>query len=101
MEQSDVKEGFLCPICMQDLRTPTNLSSHFEEVHSEDKDVLKQVRSIFGKAKKKILKSDIASPTAQTVVDEDTNSQAVVVSHGTPWSGGIDLAAWPDQMTGK
>lgn len=53
---SDVREGFLCPMCMKDLGTVSMLQDHFEEEHSnEDKDVLQHLRGLFGKAKKKIL----------------------------------------------
>lgn len=41
----EVREGFLCPMCMKDLGTVTQLQGHFEEEHSaEDKDVLRQLR---------------------------------------------------------
>nr|CAH7759468.1 unnamed protein product [Callosobruchus chinensis] len=45
-------EGFLCPKCMKDLRSPQNLISHFESSHSEEQDLLKSIKSIYGKAKK-------------------------------------------------
>lgn len=42
---AEVREGFLCPMCMKDLETVTMLQGHFEEEHSnEDKDVLQQLR---------------------------------------------------------
>ena len=41
----DVREGFLCPICMQDLRSFHKLQNHFETSHSaEDKAVLDQIK---------------------------------------------------------
>ena len=41
----EVREGFLCPMCMKDLGTVSMLQEHFEEEHSnEDKDVLQQLR---------------------------------------------------------
>lgn len=43
--EPEVREGFLCPMCMKDLGTVTQLQGHFEEAHSEeDKDVLQQLR---------------------------------------------------------
>lgn len=43
----DIIEGFLCPICMKDLGTVTQLQGHFEEEHSsEDKDVLNQLKGM-------------------------------------------------------
>jgi rabenosyn-5 len=41
----EIREGFLCPICMQDFGTVLQLQNHFEEAHSEeDKDVLQSVK---------------------------------------------------------
>ncbi|KAL1514244.1 hypothetical protein ABEB36_003531 [Hypothenemus hampei] len=57
-DTNDIQEGFLCPICHKDLRSPSNLIAHFQDLHSEEQDVLKSLRSIYGKAKKKILKLD-------------------------------------------
>ncbi len=40
-----VKEGFICPICMQDFHTTYQLTSHFEDVHkNEDNAKLQQVK---------------------------------------------------------
>ncbi|XP_015127784.1 rabenosyn-5 isoform X2 [Diachasma alloeum] len=57
-ENGDVIEGFICPICMTDLKTPSQLTKHFEEVHNDDPEILKSLKDLFGKAKKKILKQD-------------------------------------------
>lgn len=40
--ESRIREGFICPICMEDLATDDQLLLHFEEAHDteEDKDVL-------------------------------------------------------------
>lgn len=44
---ADIIEGFLCPICMKDLGTVTQLQSHFEEEHSsEDKAVFQQLKGL-------------------------------------------------------
>ncbi|XP_050300672.1 rabenosyn-5 [Anthonomus grandis grandis] len=51
-----IKEGFICPICIKDFRTPNNLLSHFQDQHSEEQDLLKSIKEIYGKAKKRILK---------------------------------------------
>jgi len=95
----EIKEGFLCPICLKDLKSPTHLSSHFEEFHEEDKDVLQQLRNVFGKAKQKILQRPVEirseSPN-QTSIDQASS----FVSHGTPGSGGIDIALWETQQPG-
>ena len=44
---ADIIEGFLCPICMKDLGTVSQLQGHFEEAHStEDKAVLQSIRGL-------------------------------------------------------
>ncbi|ESO10047.1 hypothetical protein HELRODRAFT_167891 [Helobdella robusta] len=55
-----VLEGFICPICFQDLGSLYNLTDHFELTHNseEDKALLFQIKGIFGKAKKKLLRKD-------------------------------------------
>lgn len=48
--ESEILEGFLCPICRQDLRTPDRLTLHVEKDHSEeDQDVLQTFKDIFTK----------------------------------------------------
>ena len=56
---SEMKEGFLCPICMNDLGDVIQLQVHFEEKHSkEDPVFLQNLKDLFGKAKKKILNDE-------------------------------------------
>ena len=44
----DVKEGFLCPICMADLGDVIQLQVHFDEDHSkEDPAVVKNIKDFF------------------------------------------------------
>ncbi|XP_063797303.1 rabenosyn-5 [Pseudophryne corroboree] len=61
-EQGEVREGFLCPLCLKDLQSFYQLHSHYEEEHSsEDRDVkgqLKNLVQIAKKAKDKLLKKD-------------------------------------------
>ncbi|GBP40939.1 Rabenosyn-5 [Eumeta japonica] len=48
-----ILEGFLCPICKADLKSASQLTSHFETLHEEDVDVLKPFKDfILGTAKK-------------------------------------------------
>lgn len=96
--EEDIREGFLCPICLKDLKSPTNLASHFEDFHADDKAVLQQLRSVFGKAKRKLLKQDDSLP--KDAID-GLDPTPGVVSHGTPGSGGIDLALWETQTLGS
>ncbi|XP_042347497.1 rabenosyn-5 [Plectropomus leopardus] len=59
---SEVKEGFLCPLCLKDLQSISQLQGHYEEEHSgDDHHVRGQLRSLVLKAKKakdKLLKRD-------------------------------------------
>ncbi|XP_075688540.1 rabenosyn-5 [Rhinoderma darwinii] len=61
-EQGEVREGFLCPLCLKDLQSFYQLQCHYEEEHSsEDRDVkgqLKNLVQIAKKAKNKLLKKD-------------------------------------------
>ncbi|CAK1545128.1 unnamed protein product [Leptosia nina] len=54
----EILEGFLCPICKADLKSATQLTSHFESQHEEEQDLLRSLKDIFGKAKKIILNAD-------------------------------------------
>lgn len=48
-------EGFLCPMCKVDLKTPDRLTAHFEAEHSEqDQDLMQSFRGILLTATKKI-----------------------------------------------
>ncbi|XP_001606370.1 rabenosyn-5 isoform X1 [Nasonia vitripennis] len=58
MAEPGPMEGFICPICMTDFKTPTLLTKHFEEEHKDDPEILKSLKDLFGLAKKKILKQD-------------------------------------------
>ncbi|KAL3287243.1 hypothetical protein HHI36_001719 [Cryptolaemus montrouzieri] len=55
-EANTFREGFLCPVCHKDLRSPQKLITHFQDSHSEEQDILKSIKEFYGKAKKKILK---------------------------------------------
>uniref|UniRef100_A0A8C8ZAV6 C2H2-type domain-containing protein n=1 Tax=Prolemur simus TaxID=1328070 RepID=A0A8C8ZAV6_PROSS len=45
-DPGDVREGFLCPLCLKDLQSFYQLQSHYEEEHSgEDRDVKGQIKS--------------------------------------------------------
>lgn len=57
-KDDEILEGFLCPICKADLKSASQLTSHFESLHQEEQDVLKSLKDIFGKAKKIILNNN-------------------------------------------
>ena len=53
MANSEVREGFLCPVCMKDLGGIADLQEHFEEEHpQEDKAVIQQLKGILPSPKK-------------------------------------------------
>ncbi|XP_034287468.1 rabenosyn-5 [Pantherophis guttatus] len=60
-DPGEVREGFLCPLCLKDLQSFQQLQSHYEEHSSEDRDVKGQLKSLVQKAKKaknKLLRRD-------------------------------------------
>ncbi|XP_046400318.1 rabenosyn-5 [Ischnura elegans] len=84
----EILEGFICPICKKDLVTAILLSTHFQEEHNEDQDVLRSLKDLFGKAKKKILKQDSpehesGSSPSQTPNQYRTRSSALYSSYQT------------------
>lgn len=52
----DVLEGFLCPICKEDLKSSDRLTAHFDNAHpdDDDQDLLKSFKDIFITAKNAI-----------------------------------------------
>lgn len=60
-DPGEVREGFLCPLCLKDLQSFYQLQSHYEEEHSEDRDVKGQIKNLVQKARKaknKLLKRE-------------------------------------------
>lgn len=95
MEGGDIREGFLCPMCLKDLRSASLLQKHFEESHSDDKDTLRQIRGMFGKAKRKIL---------DKIESTETDGAFAGVEDGAPEgpvSRGVDPFLWDHQEFGK
>ncbi|XP_041497085.1 rabenosyn-5 isoform X2 [Microtus oregoni] len=70
-DPGEVREGFLCPLCLKDLQSFYQLQSHYEDEHSEDRDVKGQIKNLVQKARKaknKLLKregDDRVEPGAQ------------------------------------
>lgn len=58
VESSEIVEGFICPICKSDEKKLEKLLQHFEEKHSEEKDLVQSFRNVFKIAKNKILNID-------------------------------------------
>uniref|UniRef100_A0A8C4Y0A5 Rabenosyn, RAB effector n=1 Tax=Gopherus evgoodei TaxID=1825980 RepID=A0A8C4Y0A5_9SAUR len=90
----EVREGFLCPLCLKDLQSFYQLQSHYEEEHSsEDRDVKGQLRNLVQKAKKakkKLLKREGDDRT-------DTGAQERYESFSY---GGVDPYMWEPQELG-
>ena len=42
MDGSDVKEGFICPVCMKNLHGVAELQSHFNSSHQQEDKLIKQ-----------------------------------------------------------
>uniref|UniRef100_A0A182T958 FYVE-type domain-containing protein n=1 Tax=Anopheles maculatus TaxID=74869 RepID=A0A182T958_9DIPT len=59
----EILEGFLCPICKRDLRTPERLTVHVEHEHSEEQDLLKSLKEIFSIARQGILSKGKKKPS--------------------------------------
>ena len=95
MESDDIKEGFLCPMCLKDLRNASLLQKHFEDSHSDDKDTLRHIRGMFGKAKRKIMDKIDGSETDGAIVGTEDG-----VPEG-PVSRGVDPFLWDHQEFGK
>ena len=92
MDSDDIKEGFICPMCMKDLGNASVLQKHFEEVHSDDKDTLRQIRRMFGKAKRKIM-DKIKSSEADGAISETVDGALE-----GPLNRGVDPFLWDSQV---
>ena len=76
-------------------RSASLLQKHFEESHSDDKDTLRQIRGMFGKAKRKIL---------DKIESSETDGAFAGVEDGAPdgpVSRGVDPFLWDHQEFGK
>ncbi|KAJ7408344.1 Rabenosyn-5 [Pitangus sulphuratus] len=90
-DPGEVREGFLCPLCLKDLQAFRQLQAHYEEQHAgEDRDVRAQLRNLVQKAKrakKKLLKREGDDRT-------DSGSQERYESFSY---GGVDPYMWEPQ----
>ncbi|XP_028265770.1 rabenosyn-5 [Parambassis ranga] len=87
----EVKEGFLCPLCLKDLQSFYQLQDHYEEEHSgDDRHVRGQLKNLVQKAKKakdKLLKRE----------GEDRPDTG---SYESFYYGGVDPYMWEPQELG-
>ncbi|NXL08991.1 RBNS5 protein, partial [Mesembrinibis cayennensis] len=92
-DPGEMREGFLCPLCLKDLQSFYQLQSHYEEEHSsEDRDVKGQLKNLVQKAKrakKKLLKRD----------DDRTDSGSQERYESFSY-GGVDPYMWEPQEVG-
>ncbi|NXD75220.1 RBNS5 protein, partial [Halcyon senegalensis] len=93
-DPGEMREGFLCPLCLKDLQSFYQLQAHYEEEHSgEDRDVRAQLKNLVQKAKrakKKLLKREGDDRT-------DSGSQERYESFSY---GGVDPYMWEPQEVG-
>ncbi|XP_017485044.1 PREDICTED: rabenosyn-5 [Rhagoletis zephyria] len=76
-ESDEILEGFLCPICREDLKSAEFLTVHFERAHAEQQDALKSVfKDIISKAKNKIRNIDEAFDLSRNLERNATISGA-------------------------
>ncbi|XP_070557798.1 rabenosyn-5-like [Ptychodera flava] len=92
-------------MCMKDLSSVYQLQTHFDEVHSAelgDKDMVRQLKGLFGKAKKKILKkiegTDSSHGSSVAVSPEDEVAEPFSSLHVD--AGGFDDRLWEPQEFG-
>ncbi|XP_058534570.1 rabenosyn-5 isoform X1 [Ochotona princeps] len=92
-DPGEVREGFLCPLCLKDLQSLSQLQSHYEEEHyGEDRDVRGQIRSLVQKARKaknKLLKRD-----------GDDRAESGTQGYESFSYGGVDPYMWEPQELG-
>jgi len=91
-DPGEVREGFLCPLCLKNLQSFYQLQSHYEEEHSgEDRDVKGQIKSLVQKAKKaknRLLKR------------EDDRAESGTQGYESFSYGGVDPYMWEPQELG-
>ncbi|XP_012664706.1 rabenosyn-5 [Otolemur garnettii] len=92
-DPGEVREGFLCPLCLKDLQSFYQLQSHYEEEHlGEDRDVKGQIKSLVQKAKKaknKLLKRE-----------GDDRAESGTQGYESFSYGGVDPYMWEPQELG-
>nr|XP_014693919.2 LOW QUALITY PROTEIN: rabenosyn-5 [Equus asinus] len=92
-DPGEVREGFLCPLCLKDLQSFYQLQSHYEEEHSgEDRDVKGQIKSLVQKAKKaknRLLKRE-----------GDDRAESGTQGYESFSYGGVDPYMWEPQELG-
>ncbi|XP_004070825.1 rabenosyn-5 [Oryzias latipes] len=87
----EVKEGFLCPLCLKDLQSFYQLQGHYEEEHSgDDRHVRGQLKSLVQKAKK----------AKDKLLKRDGEDRLDTGSYESFYYGGVDPYMWEPQELG-
>ncbi|XP_021045787.1 rabenosyn-5 isoform X1 [Mus pahari] len=91
-DPGEVREGFLCPLCLKDLQSFYQLQSHYEEEHLEDRDVKGQIKNLVQKARK--AKNKLLKREGDDRVDPGTQG------YESFSYGGVDPYMWEPQELG-
>ncbi|TKS77775.1 Rabenosyn-5 [Collichthys lucidus] len=87
----EVKEGFLCPLCLKDLQSFYQLQDHYEEEHSgDDRHVRGQLKNLVQKAKK----------AKDKLLKRDGDDRPDTGSYESFYYGGVDPYMWEPQELG-
>ncbi|XP_054902057.1 rabenosyn-5 [Poeciliopsis prolifica] len=87
----EVKEGFLCPLCLKDLQSFYQLQGHYEEEHSgDDRHVRGQLKNLVHKAKK----------AKDKLLKRDGDDRPDTGSYESFYYGGVDPYMWEPQELG-
>ncbi|XP_040050085.2 rabenosyn-5 [Gasterosteus aculeatus] len=87
----EVKEGFLCPLCLKDLQSFYQLQDHYEEEHSgDDGHVRGQLKSLVQKAMK----------AKDKLLKRDGDERPDTGSYESFYYGGVDPYMWEPQELG-
>ncbi|NXG69394.1 RBNS5 protein, partial [Baryphthengus martii] len=93
-DPGEMREGFLCPLCLKDLQSLRQLQAHYEQEHpARDTDVRGHLRNLVQKAKrakKKLLKRE-----GEDRADSGSQERYESFSYG-----GVDPSMWEPQEVG-
>ncbi|XP_061591856.1 rabenosyn-5 [Cololabis saira] len=87
----EVKEGFLCPLCLKDLQSFYQLQGHYEEEHSGDDGLVRgQLKSLVQRAKK----------ATDKLLKRDGDDRPDTGTYESFYYGGVDPYMWEPQELG-
>ena len=96
-------EGFICPLCKQDLRSFTQLEAHFREEHEETthSKFRTNIKTFLGKAKALGRKKTHELPIEEGAAAVARQEEGVAGAGHVTNVSGIDPNYWPSQEFGK